>query len=202
MSDRLRNNVIAGFIVVAFWIILVVPTIVQAADPIVTQATSNSTVTSNSTSSTTSTVKTNPPSAISPSLGANTDCTYGVSGSVQSSVIGVSGGRAVRDITCENIALSAHLFDMGLKIAAIEVLCLNDRRVFDAMLFAGTPCGIYEKATGRGLIGPEATAEWAKAENKKYIPERENFKRFDTGDFFEKVTSGILGVVLLAMLAK
>ena len=199
MSDRLRNNLYAFVVVFAFWCI---PFSAMAADPIVTQATSNSTVTSNSTSNTTSTVKTNPPSAISPSLGANTDCTYGVSGSVQSSVIGVSGGRAVRDITCENIALSAHLFDMGLKIAAIEVLCLNDRRVFDAMKFAGTPCGIFEKETGRGLIGPEATAEWAKAENKKYIPERENFKRFDTGDFFEKVTSGILGVVLLAMLAK
>jgi hypothetical protein len=90
---------------------------------------------------------------------------------------------------------------MGLKIAAIEVLCLNDRRVFDAMKFAGTPCGIYEKETGRGLIGPEATAEWAKPENQKYIPKRENLQQFDKGDFFEKLTGGILGVVLLAMLA-
>ncbi len=39
MSDRLRNNVIAGFIVLAFWIVFVLP--VMAADPIVTQATSN-----------------------------------------------------------------------------------------------------------------------------------------------------------------
>ena len=38
MSDRLRNNVIAGFIVVAFWIVFVVP--VMAADPIVTDSTS------------------------------------------------------------------------------------------------------------------------------------------------------------------
>ena len=42
MSDRLRNNVIAGFIVVAFWI---VSFSAMAADPIVTNSTSNSTVT-------------------------------------------------------------------------------------------------------------------------------------------------------------
>ena len=38
MSDRLRNNVIAGFIVLAFWIVFVLP--VMAADPIVTDSTS------------------------------------------------------------------------------------------------------------------------------------------------------------------
>ena len=201
MSDRLRNNLIAGFIVVAFWIILVVPTIVQAADPIVTNATSNSTVTSNSTTSTTTRVKTNPPSAISPSLGANTDCTYGISGSVQSSVIGMSTGQTVRDINCENLALSARLADLGLKIAAIEILCLNDYRVYQAMEFSSTPCAIPDPDTGKGLLGLEARAEWAKPENQKYIPKQETFTKFDKGAFFEKVYSGILGIVLIAMLA-
>ena len=38
MSERLRNNVIAGAIVVCFWVVFVLP--VMAADPIVTDSTS------------------------------------------------------------------------------------------------------------------------------------------------------------------
>ena len=41
MSDRLRNNVIAGLVVAVFWITLVIPTVVRAADPIVTDSTSD-----------------------------------------------------------------------------------------------------------------------------------------------------------------
>jgi hypothetical protein len=199
MSDRLRNNTIALGIVACFWIVFVLPVI--AADPIVTQATSNSTVTSNSTTSTTSEIKTNPPSAISPSLGANTDCTFGVSGSVQTSVVGISTGQTVRDINCENLALSSQLYDMGLKIAAIEILCLNDYRVFQAMEFSSTPCAIPHPETGKGLLGEEARAEWAKPENKRYIPKKENLTVMGKNDFLEKLISGLLGVMLLAILA-
>ena len=199
MSDRLRNNVIAGFIVLAFWIVFVFP--VMAADPIVTQATSNSTVTSNSTTNTTSTIKTNPPSAISPSLGPNTDCTFGVSGSVQTSVLGISTGQTVRDVNCELLALSARLADLGLKIASVEILCLNDYRVFQAMEFSSTPCAIPDPVTGKGLLGEEARAEWAKPENKKYIPKKENLTVMGKNDFLEKLISGMLGVMLLAILA-
>jgi hypothetical protein len=45
------------------------------------------------------------------------------------------------------------LFDMGMKVAAVSVMC-QDERVFDAMMNAGTPCP-YD-----GLIGPEAKAAW------------------------------------------
>ena len=38
MSDRIRNNLIAGLIVFAFWCVFVIP--VMAADPIVTDSTS------------------------------------------------------------------------------------------------------------------------------------------------------------------
>ena len=198
MSVRFRNNVIAGLIVFAFWCISFSAI---AADPIVTQATSNSTVTSNSTSNTTSKVKTNPPSAISPSLGANTKCTFGVSGAVQTQILGISTGQTMRDINCENLAISAHLFDMGLKIAAIQVMCLNDRRVFDAMKFAGTPCAIFDPETGEGLIGKAATAEWKKAKNKKYIPKKQDITTMSKNDFLEKLVGGIIAVVLLAILA-
>ena len=87
MSDRRINNVIAGFIVVAFWIVFVLP--VMAADPIVTNSTSNSTVTTSTDAK--STIKTNPPSAISPSINAsNSDlCMVGVSGAVQTQILGI-----------------------------------------------------------------------------------------------------------------
>ena len=42
---------------------------------------------------------------------------------------------------------------MGMKVAAVSVMC-QDKRVFDAMLMAGTPCP-YD-----GLIGEEAKAGW------------------------------------------
>jgi len=198
VTPRLRNNLMAVTIVVAFWIAMVIPMVVQAA-VIETNATSNSTVTSNST--TKSTVRTNPPSAISPSLGQNTKCTFGVSGAVQTQILGISTGQTMRDINCENLSISAHLFDMGLKIAAIQVMCLNDRRVYDAMKFAGTPCAIFDPVTGEGLIGKAATAEWKKAKNKKYIPKKQDITTMSKNDFLEKLLGGIIAVVLLAILA-
>ena len=42
---------------------------------------------------------------------------------------------------------------MGMKVAAVATMC-QDRRVFDAMMAAGTPCP-YE-----GKIGEQARAEW------------------------------------------
>ena len=108
MSDRLRNNVIAGFIVVAFWIVFVLP--VMAADPIVTNSTSNSTVTTSTDAK--STIRTNPPSAISPSINAsNSDlCMVGVSGAVQTQILGISTGQAYSDENCMRLKNSKVLY--------------------------------------------------------------------------------------------
>ena len=189
MSDRLRNNIVAGFIVVAFWIISFS---VMAADPIVTQSTSTSTVTSNTT--TKSTVKTNPPSAISPSINAsNSDlCTVGVSGAVQTQILGISTGQAYRDANCERLKISKVLYDMGMKVAAVSVMC-QDWRTYDAMEKAGTPCPID------GKIGEEAKELWK--DNKRDIPKKENLKTMDRGEFLNTLVNGILGVILLALLA-
>ena len=132
MSDRLRNNLVAGFIVAAFWIIWVLPVM---ADPIVTESTSNSTVTSDTTTKTT--IRTNPPSAISPSINAsNSDlCTVGVSGAVQTQILGISTGQAYRDANCERLKIAKVLYDMGMKVAAVSVMCA-DFRVYDAMMKA------------------------------------------------------------------
>ena len=195
MSDRLRNNVIAGFIVVAFWIIFVMP--VMAADPIVTNSTSDSTVTTNTT--TKSTVRTNPPSAISPSINAsNSDlCMVGVSGAVQTQILGISTGQAYTDENCMRLKNAKVLYDMGMKVAAVALMC-QTRSVYDAMKFAGTPCPIYSPTTGEGLIGQEATAEWRL--NPKKIPPKQHSTSMNRGEFLEKLASGIISVILLAIL--
>ena len=195
MSDRFRNNIVAGFIVVAFWIVFVLP--VMAADPIVTNSTSNSTVTTST--DTKSTIKTNPPSAINPSINAsNSDlCMVGVSGAVQTQILGISTGQAYSDENCMRLKNAKVLYDMGMKVAAVALMC-QTRSVFDAMKFAGTPCPIYSPTTGEGLIGQEATAEWRL--NPKKIPKKQQTANMDRGVFLEKLVSGIIGVILLAIL--
>jgi len=195
MSDRLRNNIVAGFIVVAFWIVFVLP--VMAADPIVTNSTSNSTVTTST--DTKSTIRTNPPSAISPSINAsNSDlCMVGVSGAVQTQILGISTGQAYSDENCMRLKNAKVLYDMGMKVAAVALMC-QTRSVYDAMRFAGTPCPIYSPTTGEGLIGQEATAEWRL--NPKKVPKKQLASNMNRGVFLEKLVSGILGVILLAIL--
>ena len=65
------------------------------------------------------------------------------SGSVQTQVFGVSSGGTVRDMNCERLKLSKTLYDMGMKVAAVAVMC-QDERVFNAMMNAGTDNRTYE----------------------------------------------------------
>ena len=76
-----------------------------------------------------------PPSAIAPSIGSSYSqdlCTTGVSGAIQTQIFGFSGGRSVTDTNCERIKLSKTLYDMGMKVAAVSLMCQDDR-VFSAM---------------------------------------------------------------------
>jgi len=100
-------------------------------------------------------LKSPPPSAIAPTIMSYSQdlCTTGVSGAVQTQVIGISGGKSVRDQNCERIKLSKTLYDMGMRVAAVSLLCQDDR-VFRSMEMAGTPCPYM------GKIGAEATAAW------------------------------------------
>jgi hypothetical protein len=129
-----------------------------------------------------------PPTAVAPAMlsGGNADlCSTGSSGSVQTQVFGVSSGGTVRDMNCERLKLSKTLYDMGMKVAAVATMC-QDRRVFDAMLAAGTPCP-YE-----GKIGEQARASWDANPDK--IPKLDEVKIDDT---YKKVGIGaILGVVV------
>ena len=97
-----------------------------------------------------------PPSAIAPSIGSSYSqdlCTVGIGGAVQTQIFGFSAGGSVTDENCERIKLSKTLYDMGMKVAAVSLMC-QDQRVWNAMRMAGTPCP-YE-----GKIGSEADEQW------------------------------------------
>ena len=194
MKEKIIGLII-GIIVVA--IVLFTPINAEAADPIVTNSTSTSTVTTSTDSK--STVRTNPPSAISPSINAsNSDlCMVGVSGAVQTQILGISTGQAYTDENCMRLKNAKVLYDMGMKVAAVALMC-QTRSVYDAMRFAGTPCPIYSPTTGEGLIGQEATKEWRL--NPKKIPPKQPASNMNRGVFLEKLVSGIIGVMLLAIL--
>jgi hypothetical protein len=127
----------------------------EAIDPnlIKTESTTDSTVTTKT--DTTTTLKSPPASAISPTINtSNSDlCTFGVAGAVQTQILGISMGAQVTDKNCERLKNAKTLYDMGMKVAAVSVMC-QDKRVFDAMMNAGTPCP-YD-----GLIGDDAKAAW------------------------------------------
>jgi hypothetical protein len=115
-----------------------------------------------------------PPTAVAPSMmsGGNNDlCTTGSAGSVQTQVFGVSSGGTLRDLNCERLKLSKTLYDMGMKVAAVAVMC-QDERVFNAMLNAGTPCPI------EGKIGEQAKLTWE--DNKDKIPQRPKEDKYET----------------------
>ena len=87
-------------------------------------------------------------------------CAVGVSAGVQTFGIGLSGGKHVIDENCERLKLARILNDFGMKVAAVAILC-QDERVFESMIQAGTPCPID------GRIGKEAQALWSKYDHER-----------------------------------
>ena len=158
---------------------------------IYTDSTTRSDVNSNSTSETT--VNSPPPSAISPNINtSNSDlCTVGIAGAVQTQILGISAGKTVRDMNCEKLKNAKTLYDMGMKVAAVSVMC-QDERVFNAMMQAGTPCPFD------GMIGQQAKAAWQ--ENPEMQPGADgkgivNDKNKDTW-----LGGGVIGGLLLLLL--
>jgi predicted transposase YbfD/YdcC len=129
---------------------------------------SGSESTSNTTSTTNSNIQSSPPSASAPSFNAMTQdvCAVGISAGLQTFGFGVSGGKHVIDKNCERLKLARILNDFGMKVAAVAILC-QDERVFESMIQAGTPCPID------GKIGKEAKELWS-----KYDHERPDYKTY------------------------
>ena len=107
-------------------------------------------------------------SASTPSMSAMSQdlCVVGISGGISKFGIGISGGTYRTDENCERIKLSKVLNDLGMKVAAVSILC-QDERVFHAMIQSGTPCPY------NGKIGKEALKEW-----KKYDKLRPDYERY------------------------
>jgi len=124
------------------------------------QSGSESTTTTNNT--TNSDIKSAPPTAGAPSYNTMTQdvCAVGVSAGIQTFGIGLSGGKHVIDENCERLKLARILNDFGMKVAAVAILC-QDERVFESMIQAGTPCPID------GRIGKQAQALWSKYDHER-----------------------------------
>ena len=127
---------------------------------------SSSSSTTNNTSN--SDIRSAPPSAGAPSYNSMTQdvCAVGASAGLQTFGIGVSGGKHFIDKNCERLKLARILNDFGMKVAAVAILC-QDERVFESMIQAGTPCPID------GKIGKEASKLW-----KKYDFERPDYEAY------------------------
>ena len=139
---------------------------------------SESTSTTNSTSN--SNIKSSPPSASAPSYNAMTQdvCAVGASAGIQTFGVGISGGKHFIDKNCERLKLARILNDFGMKVAAVAILC-QDERVFESMIQAGTPCPID------GKIGKEAKALWNKYDHER--PDYKTYvKRMDDREKIEK----------------
>ena len=139
---------------------------------------SNST-TSNTTNSNT---RSAPPSASSPSYNSMTQdvCAVGGSLGIQTFGLGVSGGKHFIDKNCERLKLARILNDFGMKVAAVAILC-QDERVFESMIQAGTPCPID------GKIGKEAKQLWGKYDHERpdyntYVKRMEDRRKADEAE--------------------
>jgi hypothetical protein len=141
-------------------LLAIVTTSAYAVDPIVTDSTSRST--NDSTSNSTTTVKSPPPTAVAPAITViNSDvCAVAASGAVQTQILGISMGGTMTDYNCERIKLARGVYDMGMKVAAVSIMC-QDERVFSAMMNAGTPCPVD------GKIGEQAKAIWEAEPERK-----------------------------------
>ena len=146
---------------------------------------SGSESTSTTTNTTNSDIKSSPPSAAAPSYNSMTQdvCAVGISGGLQTFGFGVSGGKHVIDKNCERLKLARILNDFGMKVAAVAILC-QDERVFESMIQAGTPCPID------GKIGKEAKALWSKYDHERpdykvYVKRMEERKKAELAEQIE-----------------
>ena len=123
---------------------------------------------STTTSTNTSNIQSAPPTSSAPSYNSMTQdvCALGASAGIQTFGVGISGGKHFIDKNCERLKLARILNDFGMKVAAVAILC-QDERVFESMIQAGTPCPID------GKIGSEAMGLW-----KLYDFERPDYKKY------------------------
>lgn len=143
----------------------------------------------------TTTVDKTPPSANAPSIVINNQdvCTSASSVAVQTQILGFATGQTVTDENCERLKLARSLYGMGMKVAAVSVLC-QDERVFRGMQMAGTPCPYM------GAIGPEATKLWEENPSGPQSPSPSSPAVTEKGSSDDKKPLAIFGGLLALLL--
>jgi hypothetical protein len=95
-------------------------------------------------------------------------------------------------MNCEKLKNAKTLYDMGMKVAAVSVMC-QDPRIFDAMMNAGTPCPFD------GMIGDQAKEAWQN--NPELQPNsKKGILRMNDNDKSTFVGAGLVGTLLLLLL--
>ena len=114
---------------------------------------SNSTTSNETNNSSNTKTAVNSSSAPAMSVYGQDSCVIPLAAGV--TVIGFSGtfGSYYADPNCERRKSVSVLSKLGMKVAAISLMC-QDNDVWEAMMNAGTPCPID------GLIGEKAKARW------------------------------------------
>ena len=114
---------------------------------------SNSTTNNETNNSSNTKTAVNPSNAPAMSVYGQDSCVIPLAAGI--TVIGFSGtfGSYYVDPNCERRKSVAVLSKLGMKVAAISLMC-QDENVWEAMMMAGTPCPVD------GLIGEKAKARW------------------------------------------
>lgn len=118
--------------------------------------------------------------AVSPSLmsSGTESCLQSISGGVQLVGFGLSSGRYMQDEECNRRRNAITLSNMGMKIAAVSLMCQN-ADVWRAMLLAATPCPVVKY--GKIIVGKRAMLE-IKQRPELLIPDYE-----DNSDFYDAI---------------
>jgi hypothetical protein len=114
---------------------------------------SNSTTTNSTNNNSNTKTAVNPSNAPAMSVYGQDSCVIPLAAGI--TVIGFSGtfGSYYVDPNCERRKSVSVLAKLGMKVAAISLMC-QDENVWEAMMMAGTPCPVD------GLIGEKAKARW------------------------------------------
>ena len=118
-------------------------------------------------------------SAISPTFMSNGSdtCLKGTAGSVQTVAIGFSSGCYTLDVDCTRLKYSRMLSALGLKVAAVSMLCQSEE-VFKSMLLAGSPCPFI--SNGR-LVAGKRGLMLINQNPELYIPDYKKNRKYYNG---------------------
>lgn len=123
---------------------------------------SNSTTSNTTNNSTNQETAVNPANAPAMSVYGQDSCVIPLSLGVTVIGFSTSMGTYYHDMECERRKKSKLLNALGMKVAAISLMC-QDKSVWRSMMNAGTPCPID------GLIGEQAKKRWEELGNEKHI---------------------------------